>query len=1088
MATYLQGVTDYIPDYQPFQPDYNFYASFLQTKQNQYDSNYKALSNLYGQYFYADLTRESNIKKKDALLKQIDFNLNRVAGLDLSLEQNVQQATQIFTPFYEDKFLMKDMAYTKDFTSKYSRAMSLKNNKDEKIRSQYWDTGIKDMIYHREEFKNSTDEESMGFANASYTPYINSIEKYLKLAKDTGLSIDIKESNGRYFIRQKNGDLLLQPLNKLFTSAFANDPALQEVYKTQAYVNRKDYIQQNANKFNGDLKATEKDYLTKQYATIQEYIKLKNTQNKTDEDGLSKQIDDLDNNVKNGGGNEFSPGYRQSLDVSLGIAKDNTQYTDNLSTQINDKGSSTKTTTTGIPATDDLETLRFQVDAGVSSMLAEQDINEASYIYSRKDMVKDMSADPYGVAAQNYAYKKSLLAIKDKNDKKNIELDAGMKNGKYIGIDSEGNGILNPSLFNRRNKSGKNKSGGATGKDDDNQIKNILDENVEVSRDLTRDYADGMVRNMVSTINKWVKSGRMTQKQASEYFFSTSGSLKNKSVPTSTEGWQQELSIFGGGRDKSGKTVSRLDDILTTTTADNYLKEYENNPYKYLHGRGADNIKNLYSRVTQFAIATKGDSGASDDFLRKAPHSKFSSYTTWLQANEIVLNENKKALDKNMASRVKSEGFQDDNIKKISHVFLDDDLHPIDRESFINLSKNYAGYKQTPKNWTGRRIELERNLNSADKKIIEDYVAKKNSTKSAYNENKPSWPRDQKYKNLTPVEVSQYRDEAMYKLYGLNDKMQDDKENLLGNLYDDMLRDYKKTVQNGKELKALTALKDPKGNAIYNITENGFTVKTNVPSSPGFQGFIEFVNNDKNNINFYDTKNNPISFYGNTKDGVEKTKALFEDSEDIYRGVKIAELILDKYYDSIGSKDPKTFGLYSTQVALEDRNKASMILYPSMEVLKTLMQGEDKGLITNEMASAIATNGISFISNKRNFSNSIYNANKWTPMQTIVNALGTYSYEDPMGGGKIEISKDNTGLTDYMLTTSFRELLPDGSIKYTTTEVPSTNYQNNIDDGFKIAQDYLRQQVDGNTTVWRTFMAKGFAPGVSLETPESKNR
>ena len=34
MATYLQGVTDYIPDYQPFQPDLNFYNNYLQTKQD----------------------------------------------------------------------------------------------------------------------------------------------------------------------------------------------------------------------------------------------------------------------------------------------------------------------------------------------------------------------------------------------------------------------------------------------------------------------------------------------------------------------------------------------------------------------------------------------------------------------------------------------------------------------------------------------------------------------------------------------------------------------------------------------------------------------------------------------------------------------------------------------------------------------------------------------------------------------------------------------------------------------------------------------------------------------------------------------
>ena len=44
MATYLQGVEPFIPDYQPFQPNLNFYAKALQTKQNQYDTNWKQLN------------------------------------------------------------------------------------------------------------------------------------------------------------------------------------------------------------------------------------------------------------------------------------------------------------------------------------------------------------------------------------------------------------------------------------------------------------------------------------------------------------------------------------------------------------------------------------------------------------------------------------------------------------------------------------------------------------------------------------------------------------------------------------------------------------------------------------------------------------------------------------------------------------------------------------------------------------------------------------------------------------------------------------------------------------------------------------
>jgi hypothetical protein len=85
MATYLQGVTDYIPQLQPFQPDLNLYANVLQTKQTQYDTAWKSLNSVYGQYYYADLSRENNINRKEEIIKNIDFNLKRVAGLDLSL-------------------------------------------------------------------------------------------------------------------------------------------------------------------------------------------------------------------------------------------------------------------------------------------------------------------------------------------------------------------------------------------------------------------------------------------------------------------------------------------------------------------------------------------------------------------------------------------------------------------------------------------------------------------------------------------------------------------------------------------------------------------------------------------------------------------------------------------------------------------------------------------------------------------------------------------------------------------------------------------------------------------------------------------
>jgi hypothetical protein len=47
MATYIPGITDYIPQAQPFRPDFNMLGNMLQTKQSRYDANHKQLSSIY---------------------------------------------------------------------------------------------------------------------------------------------------------------------------------------------------------------------------------------------------------------------------------------------------------------------------------------------------------------------------------------------------------------------------------------------------------------------------------------------------------------------------------------------------------------------------------------------------------------------------------------------------------------------------------------------------------------------------------------------------------------------------------------------------------------------------------------------------------------------------------------------------------------------------------------------------------------------------------------------------------------------------------------------------------------------------------
>jgi hypothetical protein len=1091
MATYLQGVTDYIPEYQPFQPDFNFYGNYLQTKQNQYDSNYKALNNLYGQYFYADLTREPNIQKKDKLLKQIDFNLNRVAGLDLSLEQNVQQAAQIFTPFYEDKFLMKDMAYTKNFNKQYGMGMGYQNSSDREQSKKYWETGIKDLIYQREAFKRSGDEESLNFANPVYTPYVNAVENYLKIAKDTGISVDITQSNGRYFIRQKNGDLILQPLNKLFTSTFANDPALQQVYKVQARVNREDSIRQNLTQFGGDYNLSERDYLTKQYATIQEYIKIRNSKNQEDVQTISKQKDDVDEKLATGQGNEFTPGYKRSLDEALGIASTNASYTQELSSQISDESTRTLTTQGSAANVGDLNVLRFQVDAGVASMLAEQDINEAAYIFSRKDMVQDMAADPYGVAAQNHSYalqrQSLLLEAKDKKDKENLVLDAGLKNGTYIGLrevvdpntgEKRTEGIPNPALFNRQNKPGANAGGGASDRES-----NILVENELSAKDLTKDYADGMVRTIVNTLNAYIKDKRMTPEQAADYFFSTSGTLnpiRSGKEKLSTEDIARAVSPFAGARSPKD-LMNNLEDNRTAMTPSQFFKEYQKDPNKFLSERGAQNLINLYERVTQYALATNGDDGPSKSFLKSPAHENFNKYLNFVKGKEVITEENQDVLIKNLSSSGILEGMTKGTSERLAALMVNSDLSLMDKEAFIQMGKSYLPNRKVTGGGYGWRDKAISTLTASELKELDGYLKNINSKTK-----KQEGAVSTRYSNLTPRQVAEYEKKFLEGKFGVG-LGTSDAEGILSSIYDDAEREYRRTVQNGKELKSFSGLLDPnKANAVYNTTPNGYQVNPNTPATPGFAGFIEFVNSDMNRINFYDTKKNAVSFYGTSKGDIQKTLDLFSDSDDITRHVRAADLILGEYYKTIGKKDAKTFGLFSVQVAGEDRNKGAMILYPTMDILKTLMATDDGGILTQDMVNAIATNGISFISNRSNFTNSIFKGNQWTPMQALINAKGNYDYKDPMGGGSYTIEKDETGISDFNVRLNYRKLNENGSVSFESMTLPPSMYGNNIDNVAIEAGKALSDQANMNQQVWQRFHSPNANKSLIFrQTPES---
>ena len=75
MATYIKGNTPYIPQIQPFRPDFNFYQRGLAMKQAATDRNRDRLSTLYGSLLNSPMLREKNIKDREQFFDLIDQDI-----------------------------------------------------------------------------------------------------------------------------------------------------------------------------------------------------------------------------------------------------------------------------------------------------------------------------------------------------------------------------------------------------------------------------------------------------------------------------------------------------------------------------------------------------------------------------------------------------------------------------------------------------------------------------------------------------------------------------------------------------------------------------------------------------------------------------------------------------------------------------------------------------------------------------------------------------------------------------------------------------------------------------------------------------
>ena len=389
MATYIQGLTDYIPQIQPFRPDYNFLSNVLQTRQSKYDANYNQLSSVYTSLFNAPMSRDSDIKRKDEFFKNIDQNIKKISGLDLSLQQNVDAASKVFQPFYDDKNMVNDMVKTRQIQNGLDAHERYKNCNDPKKcgELQAWNEGLQEIQFKADEFRKTTDDEALNFSIPEYTPFLNWKKDAIKAAAALKYDVTQDRDTGQWIVSDTNGVLVKGGLASIYQSMYGDDPRVQANYDTKAYVKRKNTVASMIPQY-GSEEAAEKVYIndviansTKRVTKLQnqfygysEAVAQKATVLKQKKDSIGLIPDEEDN----------------LIDV-LQIDESLNKVTDALETTHNKINNNTDST--------DLRTLRARADAATAFELTQADIIDLASTMSMRGAKSEIKmANPFALA------------------------------------------------------------------------------------------------------------------------------------------------------------------------------------------------------------------------------------------------------------------------------------------------------------------------------------------------------------------------------------------------------------------------------------------------------------------------------------------------------------------------------------------------------------------------------------------------------------------------------------------------------------------------------------------------------------------
>jgi hypothetical protein len=317
MATYIPNVNPYLPEVKTFTPDYKFLSDALTQRQGKYNTNYKQLNNAYSKIVYTELSRGDTNDARTQFVNNLQPEIEKISGLDLSLAQNTRAAQGVFQPFYDNDLVVKDMVMTKDYRSKMAYAQGLAESSKEEDNQKYWDEGVKAIQYKMDDFINASQEDALNSYLPSYTQNPQLHKRAMAYLKEQGYSMKYDEisKDGNFIITTSQGKNVTATAMAGLKMKFLQDDLLNKAYYTKSYVDSRQYAEKKMKE--GKVSTISEGILEYNKGTIQSYseaTKARIVQYDEQINTLTSTLDEIETEMK---GQTPKPGSSTDIQIKL---------------------------------------------------------------------------------------------------------------------------------------------------------------------------------------------------------------------------------------------------------------------------------------------------------------------------------------------------------------------------------------------------------------------------------------------------------------------------------------------------------------------------------------------------------------------------------------------------------------------------------------------------------------------------------------------------------------------------------------------------------------------------------------------------